>query len=44
MKQSIASITNPRISLNLLSSEDIQKLHNTTLDILEIDRSQIPFL
>jgi trimethylamine--corrinoid protein Co-methyltransferase len=42
MKQSITSITNPKISLNLLSSSDIQQLHNATLDILESTGVKFP--
>ena len=42
MKQSILGITNPKISLNLLSSSDIQQLHNATLDILESTGVKFP--
>ena len=42
MTKSITSITNPKISLNFLSSDDIQKLHNATLDILDTTGVKFP--
>lgn len=35
MIKKIKSITNPRLSLNILSSGDIRKIHSATLEILE---------
>lgn len=35
MKGPIKSITNPRLGLNILSAEDIQKIHTATLDVIE---------
>lgn len=35
MPPSIKSITNPQLQLAILSSENVQKIHNTTLDIIE---------
>lgn len=35
MAGKIKSITNPALSLNLFSAEDIQRLHTATLDIIE---------
>jgi trimethylamine--corrinoid protein Co-methyltransferase len=34
MKQTIQSISNPKVSMNLLSSQDIQRLHSATLDVI----------
>lgn len=35
MADYIKSITNPKLSLNILSSEDVQDIHTATLDIIE---------
>ncbi len=35
MAGKIKSITNPRLSLNILSPEDVQKIHTATLDVIE---------
>jgi trimethylamine---corrinoid protein Co-methyltransferase len=35
MISKIKSISNPRLSLNILSSEDVTRLHNATLDVIE---------
>jgi trimethylamine--corrinoid protein Co-methyltransferase len=35
MAGKIKSISNPRLSLNILSSEDIRRIHSATLDIIE---------
>ncbi len=35
MAGKIKSITNPRLSLNILSDEDVQRVHTATLDIIE---------
>ena len=35
MANTIKSITNPRLSLNILSPADVQRLHTATLDIIE---------
>jgi trimethylamine--corrinoid protein Co-methyltransferase len=35
MAGKIKSITNPRLSLNILSSEDVQQIHTATLDVIE---------
>lgn len=35
MPEGIKSISNPRVSLNLLSDEDIRRIHETTLEIIE---------
>jgi trimethylamine--corrinoid protein Co-methyltransferase len=35
MSKNIKSITNPKLSLNILTPTDVQKIHNTTLQIIE---------
>ncbi|HHS97992.1 MAG TPA: hypothetical protein ENK08_08875 [Chloroflexi bacterium] len=35
MSRKIKSISDPRISLNILSPEDVQRIHTATLDIIE---------
>ncbi len=35
MGRSIRSITNPRLSLNILSPEDVRRIHTATLDVIE---------
>lgn len=35
MSTKIKSITNPRLSMNILSQEDLQQIHTATLDIIE---------
>jgi trimethylamine--corrinoid protein Co-methyltransferase len=35
MARNIKSITNPRLSLNVLSDEDVRRIHTATLDIIE---------
>jgi trimethylamine--corrinoid protein Co-methyltransferase len=35
MPGKIKSITNPRLSLNILNSEDVERIHTSTLDIIE---------
>ena len=35
MSKKIKSITNPHLSLNILSAEDVQKIHNASLSIIE---------
>ncbi len=35
MAGKIKSITNPRLSLNILSREDVQQIHTATLDVIE---------
>lgn len=35
MASKIKSITNPRLNLNILSPEDVQRIHTATLDIIE---------
>jgi len=35
MAGKIKSITNPRLSLNILSPEDVQQIHTATLDVIE---------
>ncbi len=35
MARNIKSITNPRLSLNVLSEEDVRRIHTATLDIIE---------
>jgi len=35
MAGKIKSITNPRLNLNILSPEDVQRIHTATLDIIE---------
>ena len=42
MKGKIKSITNPGLSLNILSAEDIQRIHTATLDILESTGVKFP--
>lgn len=34
MKRAVKSITNPRLSLNILSLEDIRRIHTATLDVI----------
>jgi trimethylamine--corrinoid protein Co-methyltransferase len=38
----IQSISNPKISLNILSDEDVRKLHTATLDVLETTGVRFP--
>ncbi|MDH4136662.1 MAG: trimethylamine methyltransferase family protein, partial [Anaerolineae bacterium] len=35
MAGEIKSVANPRLSLSILSTEDIQRIHTATLDIIE---------
>jgi trimethylamine--corrinoid protein Co-methyltransferase len=35
MTGKIKSITNPRLGLNILSAEDVQRIHTATLDVIE---------
>jgi len=42
MKEKVKSITNPRLSLNILSSGDIQRIHTATLDILDSTGVKFP--
>lgn len=35
MSKNIQSIANPKISLNILSTEDVQAIHTATLDVIE---------
>jgi trimethylamine--corrinoid protein Co-methyltransferase len=35
MDQRIKSISNPKISLNILSNEEVQRIHTATLDVIE---------
>ena len=35
MAGKIKSITNPRLSLNVLSPEDVRRIHTATLDVIE---------
>jgi len=42
MAGKIKSISNPRLSLNIFSHEDIQRLHSATLDILESTGVRFP--
>ncbi|MCK4932412.1 MAG: trimethylamine methyltransferase family protein, partial [Candidatus Aminicenantes bacterium] len=35
MKKRVKSITHPRLSLNILSAEDIHQIHTATLDVIE---------
>lgn len=35
MQEHIKSITNPQLGLNILSAEDIHKIHTATLDVIE---------
>ena len=35
MTGKIKSITNPRLSLHILSPEDVQRIHTATLDVIE---------
>jgi len=35
MPSEIKSISNPRLNLNILSADDIERIHHTTLDIME---------
>jgi len=42
LKGKIKSITNPGLSLNILSAEDIQRIHTATLDILESTGVKFP--
>ena len=35
MAGKIKSITNPALSLNILSVEDVQRIHSATLEIIE---------
>lgn len=35
MEKQIKSITNPKISLNILTKRDVESIHNATLDVLE---------
>jgi len=35
MGRAIQSITNPKLSLNILTAEDIQRIHTATLDVIE---------
>ena len=35
MSRKIKAITNPRLSLNILSPEDVQRIHTATLDVIE---------
>lgn len=42
LKGNIKSITNPGLSLNILSAEDIQRIHTATLDILESTGVKFP--
>jgi trimethylamine--corrinoid protein Co-methyltransferase len=35
MAGNIKSITNPRLSLNILSDQDVSRIHTATLDIIE---------
>jgi trimethylamine--corrinoid protein Co-methyltransferase len=35
MSKSIKSISNPRLSLNILSTQDVKKIHSATLEIIE---------
>jgi trimethylamine--corrinoid protein Co-methyltransferase len=35
VKKHVKAITNPRLSLNILSAEDVQQIHVATLDIIE---------
>lgn len=44
MEGKIKSITNPRLSLSILSSEDIQRIHTATLDIIESVGVKFPSL
>ena len=42
MATKIKSITNPRLSLNILSPEDVQRIHTATLDIIESTGVRFP--
>lgn len=42
MTGKIKSISNPRLSLNILSQEDVQRLHSATLEILESTGVKFP--
>lgn len=35
MEQQIISITNPKISLNILNQKDVESIHNATIEVLE---------
>ena len=42
MVSKIKSVTNPRLSLNILSTEDVQRIHAATLDIIESTGVRFP--
>jgi trimethylamine--corrinoid protein Co-methyltransferase len=42
MKQKISSISNPKISLNILSQAEIQQIHTATLDVIESTGVRFP--
>jgi len=42
MASKIKSVTNPRLSLNILSPEDVQRIHAATLDIIETTGVRFP--
>ncbi|RPI77717.1 MAG: hypothetical protein EHM41_26580, partial [Chloroflexi bacterium] len=35
MSRKIKSITNPKLKLDILSSEEVQRIHTATLDVIE---------
>ncbi len=43
MEKKIKSITNPKLSLNILDANEVQQIHTATLDVIEINRGEIPF-
>lgn len=43
MPQKIKSITDPRLSLNILTPDNVQRIHQATLDILETVGVKFPF-
>jgi trimethylamine--corrinoid protein Co-methyltransferase len=42
MANHIKSITNPRLSLEILSREDVQRIHNATLEVIETTGIRFP--
>ncbi|MGB6420529.1 MAG: trimethylamine methyltransferase family protein, partial [Anaerolineales bacterium] len=42
MEKKIKSIANPKLSLNILTSEEVQQIHTATLDIIETAGVRFP--
>ena len=42
MEKKIKSISNPKLSLNILDSDEVQQIHTATLDVIESTGVKFP--